>query len=246
MFIALTLLGIIIGFASGFFGIGGGTVLVPVLLLIGFDIKTAIGLAAMQMVFSSTLGSYVNYKGGKLILKDALFLGFGGFVGATQSGAIVAAANDFVLMSGFICILLFSLIKFLRTPVNANKEAVTNKMLLFLIGAFVGMVSLSMGIGGAVFLTPILVGFLGYDIKRAVSMGLFFVVFSSISGFLSMAWHGLIDFKMGLALGVGSLIGVVYGAKRSHAIEKQRQKWWLLGLYIVLILITFYELIGEL
>lgn len=96
------------------------------------------------------------------------------------------------------------------------------------------------------FLTPILVGFLGYDIKRAVSMGLFFVVFSSISGFLSMAWHGLIDFKMGLALGVGSLIGVVYGAKRSHAIEKQRQKWWLLGLYIVLILITFYELIGEL
>jgi len=87
MIFSLGLLGIAVGFASGFFGIGGGTVLVPVLLLIGMDIKTAIGIATMQMVFSSTLGSYVNFKSGKLKLGDGIYLGLGGFVGATQSGS---------------------------------------------------------------------------------------------------------------------------------------------------------------
>lgn len=246
MLITLALLGVIIGFASGFFGIGGGTILVPMLLLIGMDIKTAIGIAAMQMVFSSTLGSYVNFKSGNLKLNDGVYLGIGGFVGATQSGAIVMATPSYVLMIGFICVLFFSLVKFLRSSVKESTQAISSKPLLFGVGVVVGTISLSMGIGGAIFLTPILVGFMGYDIKRAVSMGLFFVIFSSVSGFLSMAWHGLIDYKFGLVLGVGSLLGVVFGAKKAHTIERQKQKKWLLGLYVLLIILTFYELMGEL
>ncbi|HHO65181.1 MAG TPA: sulfite exporter TauE/SafE family protein, partial [Epsilonproteobacteria bacterium] len=39
MFIELSLVGIFIGTMAGFFGIGGGMILVPVLLAIGFDIK---------------------------------------------------------------------------------------------------------------------------------------------------------------------------------------------------------------
>lgn len=246
MLLALGFLGVAIGFVSGFFGIGGGTVLVPILLLIGMDIKAAIGIAAMQMVFSSTLGSYVNFRSGKLKLGEGLYLGLGGFVGATQSGAIVAATPNYILMSSFVFILFLSLVKFFQAPAEPNGEAITSKPLLFGVGVVVGMISLSMGIGGAVFLTPILVGFMRYDIKRAVSMGLFFVVFSSISGFLSMAWHGLIDYKIGLILGLGSLLGVVFGAKQSHVIDRRKQKWWLLGLYVVMILLTIYELIGEL
>jgi hypothetical protein len=246
MLIFLGFLGIFIGFASGFFGIGGGTVLVPILLLVGIDIKTAIGISIMQMVFSSTLGSYVNYKSGKLHLGDGLYVGLGGFVGATQSGTIVAIMPDVALLIGFITVLLISMGKFLIAPAEPNGEAITSKPILFGLGLVVGMISLSMGIGGALFLTPILVGFMNYDIKRAVSMGLFFVIFSSLSGFASMAWHGLIDYQAGLVLGVGSLLGVVFGTKRAHVIDRRKQKIWLLALYVVLFALTFYELIGHL
>jgi len=143
-------------------------------------------------------------------------------------------------------VLFLSIIKFFRAPLEAKAKPISSKPLLFGVGLVIGMISLSMGVGGAVFLTPILVGFMRYDIKRAVSMGLFFVVFSSISGFLSMAWYGLIDYKAGLILGVASLLGVVFGAKRAHVIDRRKQKWWLLGLYAVMILVTFYKLIGEL
>ena len=38
----LPFVGVFVGFISGFFGIGGGAILVPVLLAFGYDIKSAI------------------------------------------------------------------------------------------------------------------------------------------------------------------------------------------------------------
>ena len=46
------LIGVVVGFISGFFGIGGGTVVVPAMMLFGYDIKYAIGISIMQMIFS--------------------------------------------------------------------------------------------------------------------------------------------------------------------------------------------------
>jgi uncharacterized membrane protein YfcA len=81
MVIELLLVGIFIGTMSGFFGIGGGMILVPILLVLGFEIKDAIGISIVQMVFSSVFGSYLNHKKGSLIIGEGIFVGLGGFVG---------------------------------------------------------------------------------------------------------------------------------------------------------------------
>ena len=49
-------LGLLSGIFAGFFGIGGGTLIVPAMMLLGLDIKTAIGISVMQMMFSSLWG----------------------------------------------------------------------------------------------------------------------------------------------------------------------------------------------
>lgn len=55
----LIFVGIFVGFLSGFFGVGGGTILVPILLFLGFETKIAMGTSVLQMVFSSLYGEAI-------------------------------------------------------------------------------------------------------------------------------------------------------------------------------------------
>ena len=75
LFVELFIIGIGVGYIAGFFGIGGGTVVVPIMVAFGYDIKTAIGISVMQMIFSATFGSYLNYKAGLLKLNRGVFFG---------------------------------------------------------------------------------------------------------------------------------------------------------------------------
>ena len=238
MVIGLGLFGIVVGFCSGFFGIGGGTVLVPALIYAGYDIKVAIGISVVQMVMGSLFGSYLNYKDGQLQLGHGLFLGLGAFVGASFSGAIVTALPRVVLLIIFASILALSIYKFFMAPLEPKSEPKRSKILLFSVGLGIGLVAISVGTGGAVFLTPILVGFLSWEIKQAVSTSLFFVIFGSISGFISLSAHGLVDYTDGFIVGLCSLIGVYFGVKQSHIVSKKMQKRLLLSLYCVLLALT--------
>lgn len=243
MIFILPFLGILVGFISGFFGIGGGTVVVPVMLALGYNIKFAAGISVLQMLFSSIFGSYVNYKNKKLMLDSGIFVGIGGIFGASLCGLIVSYLNEKYLEIGLLITLAISIIKMFKTNVNSSSDKDISKIAMFFIGFAIGAIAISMGVGGAIFLTPILVGFFGVDIKKAVSMGLFFVVFSSFSGFISLALSGYVKYFEGILLGIGGIIGVYFGTKTSHKIDKNLQKKCLLILYIIMFLLTLKKII---
>lgn len=225
-------LGLFVGFLSGFLGIGGGAVAVPLLMLFGFDIKFAIGISVLQMVFSSTFGSFFNLKSKAIDLKPALVLGVGGSCGAIFSGFIVANVPAKVLILTLICIQIFNIIKlFLKNP-EPKGEQNQSLLPLFFIGLFSGAIAISVGIGGSVIIMPILINFLNYDIKRAVATGLFFVIFSSISGFISLAYNDLVHYEIGILVGIGSLLSVKFGVSLAQSIDRVKQKRCLLALLI--------------
>ena len=235
MLIELVFIGIFIGVMSGFFGIGGGMILVPMLVALGFGIKDAIGISIVQMVFSSIFGSYLNWKKGSLIIGEGILVGIGGFVGGYIGGYITPYIPDTILQGLFIGLLLFALIRlfFSKHHTDGSETKTLNKGLLFLIGLVIGIFSITLGIGGSVILTPLLVGLLHYPIKKAVSAGLFFVVFSSIAGFISRLSHGGIDFHNGLVVAVASLIGVFVGIWLKDHVKDTHHKAALLILYLL-------------
>ncbi|MBR8461823.1 sulfite exporter TauE/SafE family protein [Campylobacter sp. faydin G-24] len=227
-------IGIVVGFISGFFGIGGGTIVVPVMLAFGYNIKTAIGISIMQMLFGAIFGSVMNYKNGLLKLDRGLYIGLGGFAGASLSGYIISIAPEIVLECVLLGIFFFSIFRLYFSPERAGVENGSN-LLLFLIGFFSAAIALSVGIGGAVFITPILVGFLGFDMKKAISMGVFFVMLASLSCFISLAYYKHVEYLEGSLLGLGALVGVYFGTKMTYKTDKKTLKKWFLLLYGVMI-----------
>ncbi len=235
MIVELIFVGIFIGTMSGFFGIGGGMILVPILLALGFEIKDAIGISIVQMVFSSIYGSYLNHKKGSLIVGEGIFVGLGGFVGGYIGGYVTEYIADAVLQFTFLGLLLYALLRlfFSKNHEDDTQTKSLNKGLLFGLGLGIGIFSITLGIGGSIILTPLLVGLLHYPLKKAVSAGLFFVVFSSVAGMISRLSSGTIDFNNGLVVAVASLVGVALGIWLKDHVTSKNHKIALLVLYVL-------------
>jgi hypothetical protein len=95
---------------------------------------------------------------------------------------------------------------------------------------------MTIGIGGSILLVPILVGFLHVEIKKAVSAGLFFVVFSSVSGLISHSMSRQLDFESGIIIGMASLIGVYFGIILKDSVSSILQKRVLVGFYLLVVI----------
>jgi uncharacterized membrane protein YfcA len=240
----LILVGIFIGTMSGFFGIGGGMILVPILLVLGFDIKVAIGISIVQMVFSSVFGSYLNYKKGSLIIGEGIFVGFGGFIGGFIGGYVTEYISDTILQFTFFALLLFALFRlfFSKNHENDSQSKSLSKVLLFSIGLVIGIFAITLGIGGSIILIPLLVGLLHYPIKKAVSAGLFFVAFSSVAGMISRLSAGSMDFNNGLIVAVASLLGVTLGIWMQDHVSSKNHKMALLALYLFAIVMLMKKI----
>lgn len=240
--IELIALGLMTGFLSGFFGIGGGTILVPLLLLAGYETKVAIGISVVQMVFSSLFGSYLNNKKGTLDLKLVTLIGLGGFAGAQLSGIITTGLSARSLEFVFLGFAFFALVRlFMKTSEDKVQKDDVNPVILITIGFVLGIVSMAIGVGGSIILTPILVGFFHFPLKKAISAGLFFVVFSSASGAISHFLHGHIDVKSGLIVGLASLLGVYIGVMKKDTISQTMQKKLIVIFYLCIVSYMFYR-----
>ncbi|WP_292656071.1 sulfite exporter TauE/SafE family protein [Nitratifractor sp.] len=244
MEILLAFVGMGIGALSGFFGIGGGTVLVPVLLLMGYGMKTAVGISVMQMVFSSLYGSFLNWRRGTLVLGEGLFVGFGGFMGGYLSGYLTSFVSGRFLQFVFIGFVLFALLRMITSKVHedAGESKTLQKWLLFIIGMGIGVIAISIGVGGAIILIPLLSGLLHYPVKKAVSAGLFFVVFSSVAGMLGRLVHGEIDLLHGTIIGVGSLLGVYLGVWLKEHVSNKSHKNFIVIMYAFILAIMVYKM----
>ncbi len=234
----LALVGVMVGFLSGFFGIGGGTILVPILLFLGFGIKDAVGISVTQMVFSSIFGSFLNLKKAIFKIHEGLALGIGGAVGAMMSGYFLKIVPDKVLGLIFLAIVTLAFIRFFTKNVEHGQERDLPAPFLFVLGIFVGLIAISVGVGGSIMITPVLVGLFHLNVKKAAAMGLFFVIFSSVSGFLSLSLFGHIDYVDGLIVGASSLLGVYFGIKLAHRIEKRKFKNALVVMYAIILVMA--------
>ncbi|PPB59632.1 sulfite exporter TauE/SafE family protein [Campylobacter hyointestinalis] len=247
------LIGIVTGITSGLFGIGGGTIIVPFMLSIGFSSHHAIAISVFQMMFSSVFGSFINYKKKNLNINDGILVGLGGLVGASFSGLILTSVSDITLTAAFLCLSIVSLLKYalnIKNVVNhTQRNELQKRLILVGTGAITGVFAISLGIGGGLLMAPILGYMLGFDSKKVVPISLFFVIFSSLSGTISFISSGVINkdiVNAGITVGISSMIGVVIGIKIIEKMQVKAHRKILIGVYILSIILTFIGLLRKL
>ncbi|MBU7583496.1 MAG: sulfite exporter TauE/SafE family protein [Nostoc sp. TH1S01] len=81
--VQMLLIGLVAGVAGGMFGIGGGAIMVPAMvLLLGMDQKFATGTSiAAQILPIGILGAAVYYRSGNINIKYAVMIAIGLVVG---------------------------------------------------------------------------------------------------------------------------------------------------------------------
>jgi uncharacterized membrane protein YfcA len=81
--VQLLIIGLVAGVAGGMFGIGGGAIMVPAMvLLIGMDQKFATGTSiAAQILPIGLLGAAVYYRNGNINIKHAVIIAVGLLIG---------------------------------------------------------------------------------------------------------------------------------------------------------------------
>lgn len=232
MILVLAFIGLFSGFLSGFFGVGGGQVTVPLLLFFGFTIKNAVGISVIQMMFGSIYGTYLNFKHGRLDLKQYFPFLIGGLLGGVIGSYLTNIVSEHILYILFLGIVFLAIIRVFFSPSEHKAPEVNSPLLYIIIGIPIGMLSGMIGVGGAILMTPILVGFLNFSLKKAISISLYFVIASSISTLMGLSYFGHIDYLDGLIAAFTSLFGVWVGIHLGHKINPTKHKYLLLIVYV--------------
>lgn len=251
--IVFAIIGVFTGFIAGLFGIGGGAIIVPVMLYIHSpSIHSAIGISIFQMIFSSIFGTLLNIKKKNLNIKEGLVIGAGGLFGASFSGLIHSLFSDFILSVLFLCLSIYSLYKFafkIKTNIGQRESnKVKINLILFVAGSITGVFAISLGIGGGLLITPILAYYLGYESKKVVPLSLFFVIFASCSGAISLYNAGVIDsslIRVGSIIGIFSIIGVIFGTNFKDKISDKSHRILIIIVYLFSIIATIYSLLTK-
>ncbi len=109
-FFLLLGLGGIVGFLSGLFGVGGGFLMTPLLIMLGIPPTVAAASDSNQIVAASTSGTYAHARAGTVDFKMGILLFVGGILGGTVGVYLIKLLNaagsaDFLISVTYVVML---------------------------------------------------------------------------------------------------------------------------------------------
>jgi len=114
--IVLLITGILTGFLSGMMGVGGGTIMVPAMVLLaGFPQHTAQGTSLLAMVPAGGVGAYTHWKLGNVRTNLLMGLIPGILIGTYLGGTLAHFLSDGTLRLVFAAVLIWTGVRYLKS-----------------------------------------------------------------------------------------------------------------------------------
>lgn len=217
----LILLGLMMGYFSGLFGVGGGVVLVPTLMLLGIDQRIAAGTSTAAILPTAIVGTISYGVTGHVDWLAAALIAVGMIGGAQLGTYLLARLPRGILFWGFLGFLAVVAVSLWLVVPQRDAEIgidVWTGAALVAVGLLTGILSGLMGVGGGIILVPILMFFFGASDLVAKGTSLAMMVPGSISGTIGNARRRNVDLRMAAVIGVTACVASPLGTWTAQAI----------------------------
>lgn len=224
--------GLVAGTLAGLLGIGGGVIMVPLLVSLGFEPVVAVGTSTVAIIITAVAGTVQNARMGYWQLDKILSLGIPAAVTAPLGSYLAAQLPGKWLLIAFATMLLANIyLMQLRSNLKEQPESNLNipnyqenvqqkqpplfRQLgaVILIGTIAGLMAGLFGIGGGVIMVSLQVLLLGDKIKTAIQTSLGVIIITAVSATLGHAAQGNVAFKPGLILGLGGIVATQFSTR---------------------------------
>jgi len=212
MNILIFIISFIAAFVFSLGGVGAAIILIPILVSLGIPISVAKPVGLFYNTVSLTGASINNIKNKRLDFKIGIPIIISSFLFAIIGAYLSKFIPDKIILFLFVGFLLFSGFMFLFHKKGEDSKYIkkTPYIKLFLVGAFAGLLSGMLGIGGGGIISPIML-MIGFNPKKITAITAFVVPFSSFSGFLTYMAIGGINWEILLIASLAGIIGATAG-----------------------------------
>ena len=208
---------LVISVVFSMFGKGGGSLYTPVLVMLDWDLSTAISTALFLNLVTALVATVVFARNRLVDFKfSSLFLP-GTIAGSILGALLSGRAPKDLLLALFSVFLLGAGILMVRSGRGEADQRVKRPSggLAFIVVVFsfaVGVLSSLIGVGGGLIIFPFLVLYLKYHAQKAAGANAYIVTVSSLVGSLGHLSVGHVDYPLIGITAIAAMIGSAIGA----------------------------------
>jgi uncharacterized protein len=218
------LVGLAAGFLSGLFGVGGGILLVPALVIVlklGQKLAHGTSLAAVLPIALSSLFGYTVED--KVDWPVAGLLAAGAIGGAVLGTHILHRLPHRAVGWAFAVVMLATAIRLVVDNSDAGGRADVSILMvvaLVVAGFLTGILAGLLGVGGGVVMVPAMV--VGFGIPAAVAKGtsLAVIIPTSIMGTLRNRSNSNVDLRLAAVVGIAGVVSAYLASKISVGLSE--------------------------
>lgn len=212
----LASIGLFGGLLSGLFGIGGGIVMVPLLVIFArFNQRQAAATSLAAIVPTAVIGSITYLINGEIDIAAGAFIAIGAISGALIGSALLRRLSLSWLRWMFIVLIILVAARLLLvTPERGDSLDLSVGVALgyIALGLVMGIASGLFGIGGGIIAVPALVAIFGISDLIAKGTSLLVMIPTSVVGTISHSRARAVDVRAGLVLGIAATAASIPGA----------------------------------
>ncbi len=212
----LVLVGLAGGLLSGTFGVGGGIVMVPLLLLVArLEDRRAAATSLAAIVPASAAGVITYAAHGDVAVGVAAVVAAGAMGGSLLGTRLLRRLHVDVFRWLLAALLVAAAVQMVvALPTRDGDLALTwaSAPAMLALGLVTGILSGLFGIGGGIVVVPVLVAAFGASDLVAKGTSLLVIIPTAITGTVANARRGMVDVRSGLAVGLAAAAASAVGA----------------------------------